>query len=81
MKRVIRCSTENSLSGKYVKDILRKMSFKDNVRVQVDKDSVTKYDIPYGGFSGKVSEVPWFFSDLEVDSANNDGNSVRIRVK
>ena len=81
MKRVIRCSTENSLSGKYVKDILRKMSFKDNVRVQVDKDSVTKYDIPYGGFSGKVSEVPWFFSNLEVDSANNDGNSVRIRVK
>lgn len=81
MKRVIRCSSENTLSGKYVKDILRKMSFKDNVRVQVDKDSVTKYDIPYGGFSGKVSEVPWFFSDLEVDSANNDGNSVRIRVK
>jgi hypothetical protein len=81
LKRVIRCSSENTLSGKYVKDILRKMSFKDNVRVQVDKDSVTKYDIPYGGFSGKVSEVPWFFSDLEVDSANNDGNSVRIRVK
>lgn len=81
MKRVIRCSTENSLSGKCVKDILRKMSFKDNVRVQVDKDSVTKYDIPYGGFSGKVSEVPWFFSDLEVDSANNDVNSVRIQVK
>lgn len=81
MKRVIRCSTENSLSGKYVKDILKKMSFKDIVRVQVDKDSVIKYDIPYGGFTGKVSEVPWFFSDLEVDSANNDGNSVRIQVK
>lgn len=81
MKRVIRCSTENSLSGKYVKDILKKMSFKETVRVQVDKDSVIKYDIPYGGFTGKVSEVPWFFSDLEVDSANNDGNSVRIQVK
>lgn len=81
MKRVIRCSTENSLSGKYVKDILKKMSFKDNVRVQMDKDSVTKYDIPYGGFTGKVSEVPWFFSDLEIDSVNNDGNEVRIRVK
>ena len=81
MKRVIRCSTENSLSGKYVKDILKKMSFKDNVRVQMDKDSVTKYDIPYGGFTGKVSEVPWFFSDLEIDSVNNDGDSVRIRVK
>lgn len=81
MKRVIRCSTENSLSGKYVKDILKKMSFKDTVRVQMDKDSVTKYDIPYGGFTGKVSEVPWFFSDLEIDSVNNDGNEVRIRVK
>lgn len=81
MKRVIRCSTENSLSGKYVKDILKKMSFKDNVRIQMDKDSVTKYDIPYGGFTGKVSEVPWFFSDLRVDSADNDGDSVRIRVK
>lgn len=81
MKRVIRCSTENSLSGKYVKDILRKMSFKDKVRVQMDKDSVTKYDLPYGGFSGKVIEVPWFFSDLEIDSVNNDGDSVRIRVK
>ena len=81
MKRVIRCSTENSLSGKYVKDILRKMSFKDKVRVQMDKDSVTKYDLPYGGFSGKVIEVPWFFSDLRVDSADNDGDSVRIRVK
>lgn len=81
MKRVIRCSTENSLSGKYVKDILKKMSFKDNVRVQMDKDSVTKYDIPYGGFTGKVIEVPWFFSDLRVDSADNDGDSVRIRVK
>lgn len=81
MKRVIRCSTENSLSGKYVKDILKKMSFKDNVRVQMDKDSVTKYDIPYGGFTGKVSEVPWFFSDLRVYSADNDGNEVRIRVK
>ena len=81
MKRVIRCSTENSLSGKYVKDILKKMSFKDNVRVQMDKDSVTKYDLPYGGFSGKVIEVPWFFSDLEIDSVNNDGDSVRIRVK
>ncbi len=81
MKRVIRCSTENSLSGKYVKDILKKMSFKDNVRVQMDKDSVTKYDIPYGGFTGKVSEVPWFFSDLRVYSADNDGDSVRIRVK
>lgn len=81
MKRVIRCSTENSLSGKYVKDILKKMSFKDNVRVQMDKDSVTKYDIPYGGFTGKVSEVHWFFSDLRVYSADNDGDSVRIRVK
>lgn len=81
MKRVIRCSTENSLSGKYVKDILKKMSFKDTVRVQMDKDSVTKYDIPYGGFTGKVSEVPWFFSDLRVDSADKDGNEVRIRVK
>lgn len=81
MKRVIRCSTENSLSGKYVKDILRKMSFKDKVRVQMDKDSVTKYDLPYGGFSGKVIEVPWFFSDLRVYSADNDGDSVRIRVK
>lgn len=81
MKRVIRCSTENSLSGKYVKDILRKMSFKDKVRVQMDKDSVTKYDLPYGGFSGKVIEVPWFFSDLRVYSADNDGDSVRILVK
>lgn len=81
MKRVVRCSAENTLSGKYVKDILKKMSFKDTVRVQVDKDSVIKYDIQYGGFTGKVSEVPWFFSDLEVDSANNDGNSVRIQVK
>lgn len=81
MKRVIRCSTENSLSGKYVKDILKKMSFKDKVRVQMDKDSVTKYDLPYGGFSGKVIEVPWFFSDLRVYSADNDGDSVRIRVK
>ena len=44
-------------------------------------DSVTKYDIPYGGFTGKVSEVPWFFSDLRVYSADNDGDSVRIRVK
>ena len=81
MKRVIRCSTENSLSGKYVKDILRKMSFKDKVRIQMDKDSVTKYDLPYGGFSGKVIEVPWFFSDLAVNSVKNDGNEVRIQVK
>lgn len=81
MKRVIRCSTENSLSGKYVKDILKQMSFKDKVRIQMDKDSVTNYDLPYGGFSGKVIEVPWFFSDLKVDSANNDGDSVRIQVK
>lgn len=81
MKRVIRCSTENSLFGKYVKDILRKMSFKDKVRVQMDKDSVTKYDLPYGGFSGKVIEVPWFFSDLAVNSVKNDGNEVRIQVK
>lgn len=44
-------------------------------------DSVTKYDIPYGGFTGKVSEVPWFFSDLRVYSADNDGNEVRIQVK
>ena len=81
MKRVIRCSTENYLSDKYVKDILKKVSFKDNVRVQMDKDSVIKYDIPYGGFTGKVIEVPWFFADLAVDSVNDDGNEVRIRVK
>ena len=81
MKRVIRCSTEDYLSDKYVKDILKKVSFKDNVRVQMDKDSVIKYDIPYGGFNGKVSEVPWFFADLVVDSVNDDGNGVRIRVK
>lgn len=81
MKRVVRCSTENTLSGKYVKDILKKMSFKDKVRVQMDKDSVTKYDLPYGGFSGKVIEVPWFFSDLAVNSVKNDGNEVRIQVK
>lgn len=81
MKRVIRCSTESSLSGRYVKDILEQMSFKDNVRVQMDKDSVIKYDIPYGGFTGKVMEVPWFFADLAVDSVNDDGNEVRIRVK
>lgn len=81
MKRVIRCSTENYLSGKYVKDILKKLSFKDNVRIQMDKESVFKYDIPYGGFNGKVIEVPWFFADLAVDSVNDDGNGVRIRVK
>lgn len=81
MKRLVRCSTENSLSGKYVKDILKKMSFKDKVRIQMDKDSVTKYDLPYGGFSGKVIEVPWFFSDLDVNSVKNDGNEVRIQVK
>lgn len=81
MKRVVRCSTENTLSGKYVKDILKKMSFKDKVRVQMDKDSVTKYDLPYGGFSGKVIEVPWFFSDLAVNSVKNDGSEVRIQVK
>lgn len=81
MKRVIRCSTENSISGKYVKDILKKLSFKDNVRIQMDKESVFKYDIPYGGFNGKVIEVPWFFADLAVDSVNDDGNEVRIRVK
>ena len=81
MKRVIRCSTENYLSGKYVKDILKKLSFKDSVRIQMDKDSVIKYDIPYGGFTGKVIEVPWFFADLEVGSVNDDGNGVRIRVK
>lgn len=81
MKRVIRCSTENYLSGKYVKDILKKLSFKDNVRIQMDKDSVIKYDIPYGGFNGEVIEVPWFFADLAVDSVNDDGNEVRIRVK
>lgn len=81
MKRVIRCSTENYLSGKYVKDILKKLSFKDNVRIQMDKESVFKYDIPYGGFNGKVTQVPWFFADLIVDSVNDDGNEVRIRVK
>lgn len=81
MKRVIRCSTERSLSGRYVKDILKKLSFKDNVRIQMDKESVFKYDIPYGGFNGKVIEVPWFFADLAVDSVNDDGNEVRIRVK
>lgn len=81
MKRVIRCSTENYLSGRYVKDVLKKLSFKDNVRVQMDKESVIKYDIPYGGFNGKVIEVPWFFADLAVDSVNDDGNEVRIRVK
>lgn len=81
MKRVIRCSTENYLSGKYVKDILKKLSFKDNVRIQMDKESVIKYDIPYGGFTGKVIEVPWFFADLAVDSVNDDGSEVRIRVK
>ena len=81
MKRVVRCSTENTLSGKYVKDILKKMSFKDKVRVQMDKDCVTKYDLPYGGFSGKVIEVPWFFSDLAVNSVKNDGSEVRIHVK
>ena len=47
----------------------------------MDKDSVIKYDIPYGGFNGKVIEVPWFFADLAVDSVNADGNEVRIRVK
>ena len=57
------------------------MSFKDKVRIQMDKDSVTKYDLPYGGFSGKVIEVPWFFSDLAVNSVKNDGNEVRIQVK
>lgn len=81
MKRVIKCSTENYLSGKYVKDILKKLSFKDNVRIQMDKESVFKYDIPYGGFNGRVIEVPWFFADLIVDSVNDDGNGVRIRVK
>lgn len=81
MKRVIRCSTENYLSGRYVKDILKKLSFKDNVRIQMDKDSVFKYDIPYGGFNGRVIEVPWFFGDLVVDSVDDDGNGVRIRVK
>lgn len=81
MKRVVRCSAENTLSGKYVKDILKKMSFKDKVRVQMDKDSVTKYDLPYGGFSGKVIEVPWFLSDLAVYSVKNDGSEVRIQVK
>lgn len=81
MKRVVRCSAENTLSGKYVKDILKKMSFKDKVRVQMNKDSVTKYDLPYGGFSGKVIEVPWFFSDLAVYSVKNDGSEVRIQVK
>ena len=81
MKRVIRCSTESSLSGKYVKDILKKLSFKDNVRVQMDKESVIKYDVPYGGFNGEVTQVPWFFADLIVDSVNDDGNEVRIRVK
>lgn len=81
MKRVIRCSTENYLSGKYVKDILKKLSFKDNVRIQMDKESVFNYDIPYGGFNGKVVEVPWFFADLVVDSVNNDEHGVRIRVK
>lgn len=81
MKKVVRCSIENTLSGKYVKDILKKMSFKDKVRVQMDKDSVTKYDLPYGGFSGKVIEVPWFFSDLVVYSVKNDGNEVKIQVK
>lgn len=81
MKRVIRCSTESSLSGRYVKDILKKLSFKDNVRIQMDKESVFKYDIPYGGFNGRVTEVPWFFADLVVDSVNDDGNEVRIRVK
>lgn len=81
MKRVVRCSAENTLSGKYVKDILKKMSFKDKVRVQMNKDSVTKYDLPYGGFSGKVIEVPWFFSDLAVYSVKNYGSEVRIQVK
>ena len=81
MKRVIRCSTENSLSGKYVKDVLKKLSFKDNVRIQMDKESVFKYDIPYGGFNGRVIEVPWFFADLAVDSVDDDVNGVRIRVK
>lgn len=81
MKRVVRCSAENTLSGKYVKDILKKMSFKDKVRVQMNKDSVTKYDLPYGGFSGKVIEVPWFLSDLAVYSVKNDGSEVRIQVK
>lgn len=81
MKKLVRCSIENTLSGKYVKDILKKMSFKDKVRVQMDKDSVTKYDLPYGGFSGKVIEVPWFFSDLAVYSVKNDGIEVRIQVK
>ena len=81
MKRVIRCSTESSLSGRYVKDVLKKLSFKDNVRIQMDKESVFKYDIPYDGFNGKVIEVPWFFADLAVDSVNDDGNEVRIRVK
>lgn len=81
MKRVIRCSTENYLSGKYVKDILKKLSFKDNVLIQMDKESVFKYDIPYGGFNGRVIEVPWFFADLIVDSVDDDGDGVRIRVK
>jgi hypothetical protein len=47
----------------------------------MDKESVFKYDIPYGGFNGNVIEVPWFFADLAVDSVNDDGNGVRIRVK
>lgn len=81
MKRVIRCATENSLSGKYVKDILKQLPFNAKVVVHTDKESVMKYNIPYGGFSGKVSEVPWFFSDLDVLSAEMDSNHVMIQVK
>lgn len=47
----------------------------------MDKESVIKYDIPYGGFNGRVIEVPWFFADLVVDSVDDDVNGVRIRVK
>lgn len=81
MKRVIRCSKDNNLSGEYVKDILKQLPFNAKVVVHTDKQSVMKYDIPYGGFSGKVSEVPWFFSDLDVSSAEMDSNHVVIQVK
>lgn len=81
MKRVIRCSKDNNLSGEYVKDILKQLPFNAKVVVHTDKQSVMKYDIPYGGFSGKVSEVPWFFSDLDVSSAEIDSNHVVIQVK
>lgn len=81
MKRIIRCAKDNTLSGKCVKDILKQLPFGFKIVIHMDKDSVIKYDIPYGGFSGKVSDVPWFFSDLSVLSAEADPNHAFIKVK